>query len=285
MNHPSMSRQITHLIMHSIIYPIIHTLVILPRHVLFMFICDIILIGILTFIIYKKILKLFNKSYFYFDTICYDEVRDKQITQFTNILSHNTQKAIESLKCTKGMTSKFDLDKIKITVDTYINHNIKRDVRLAIQNSNTIRLDVNINEYINSVSQLICHELNRIASDNNEIIRFTFSMKNNCGSFEVNTIVRHNTQNSNHFIYEVVNYANATKYNLIKYNVYFHTFLLRGVISYYSEVKIIETSMIDGISQKYSMIPFNPEKKVDRYTNPDKNTISLAIKNFYGVDK
>jgi len=267
MIHPLISPTIFHGI-RFMIYTMINIIFSLNPIILFMIIGDILLTSYLFYIIYRTILRLFDSSYFSFDTICRNTIFDDQLNKFTTILRANAQKTINTLKCIDGMSDNFDLDTISDTTDTYINNIIKHDIKTNIKHAKTLRIDVDIKNYINDISQIICCELNKIAYAKNKIIRFTFAMENgrNNGSFTINTILRHKTTNINHSVYSVSDHSSKKTYYLTEYTPDIHKFFIqqrnhpyrnRCEIHIYDNIKIFDTTMIDGTSHTYIMIDYD----------------------------
>lgn len=252
------------------IYALIKSVISLNPIILFMIIGDILLTSYLFYIIYRTILRLFDSSYFSFDTICKNTIFDDQLNKFTTILRANVQKTTNTLKCIDGMSDNFDLDTISDTTDAYINNIIKNDIKTNIKHAKTLRIDVDIKNYINDISQIICCELNKIAYAKNKIIRFTFAMENgrNNGSFTINTILRYNTVNINHSVYSVSDNSSKKTYYLTEYTPDIHNFFImrRNHSHYYrnscemhiyDNINILETTIIDGMSRAYIMIDYD----------------------------
>ena len=267
------------------------TIMSLPLVALFMFVGDIALMGYLAYTIYKRIQEIRSRSYFSFNTLCDERNIDKQIYQFTSILNTNAQKTIAALKHTKDMSNNFDFDYINTVVNIYVNNIIVKNIKARIlDNTNEMYIRVNTNDYITSVSRLICNTLNRMVRTNtnnqnqNQTIRFTYSMSNNQGSFDVNTVEQHK-ECDKHSIYEVTNYSNGTQYYLIEHNQSFYEFLIFAInvnVYYDTTIDIIETSIIDGVQQHYTMISFdNREFDSATSTYSGKNVISSLFNEYY----
>lgn len=261
----------------------IYTFVSLSPVTLFMLIGDIVLMTYLAYIIYNKLIKLVNGSYFNFCTISNNAIREKQVTRFLGILDSNSKKTINALKCTLEPSDVFDFDYIKDIVDIYINRIIKNNITKSVANTDKICLDVNINDHIVNISQLMCHALNRMSRTDNKIIRFTFCMKGCKGTFNINALKKYKAFND-HYVYEMINYSDNKICYLIKYDPFFHRVMstLIGGNMFYPDVKVVETDIIDGIKQKYSIIPFNTSE-IDCPMNPGRDTLMFICRDFYQV--
>lgn len=227
----------------------------------FMFICDILLLSYLAFIIYRKIKKLFDRSYFYIDTSNDEKYTMNQVTKFTYILKHNVQKNIIMLSHTKGMNTLFDFSYVMDTIDQYIDDDITNKIMVDAIITKSNYLEININEYIIDVSNLICDILNRMAFENNCCIRFTYSHDKECGYFNILTISRNGQINHNQYVYDIYDHSNGKTYHIIKYDEEFHNYLSKVVLNLFIDVKVVKTSLIDGVIQWCVIIPFNKDMR------------------------
>jgi len=210
----------------------------------------------MAFIIYRKISRLFDKTYYHLFHLSDDTSNKCQIDRFVSILNLNAEKTIDALINVDGIAAIFELEDVKNATDIYI-ENVRHNL------TTNRYMEININEHIHEISQITCRVLNQTAFQNGYPIRFTFDMKDDNGSFNLSTIRYYLTFHRDHYIYEI-----NSNINLVNYDYGFLLFL-EGVYNTY-DTTIVTTAIIDGHSRKYIMLP-------------DKNVLSNAIGHYYGI--
>lgn len=236
------------------------------------------LIGALFYILYQKIKKLFNPTYFYFDTCCSKYQRNNQIKKFSSILEGNIQRTLKILSNVHGMQHFFDFIYLDKLAKVFIEQN-KIVLNKLIDNEEESYLETNINTYIEKFSQILCTSLNRTSNFKNINVRFFYTINNKNtyeGLFNVINVIKYSTSNKNMCIYEIINNNLKTMYYLINYEDTFHSFLSINL----DEVNTIRTAVIDGTMRTYSKINFDDYDDIDDFYNPDVISLQNLVHNF-----
>lgn len=234
---------------------------------------QILMLGYLFFILYRKFMKLLNPTYFYFDTFCTKIEREKQIKKFSSILEGNIQRTFKILSRSRGMRQSFDFNYLEKLGKVFVEQK-KIVLDKSINNEKDFYLESNINTYIEDFSQILCSSLNRSANKKDNVnIRFYYTMNNKNvheGVFNVINVIKYKTSNKDLCIYEITNNNLRTLYYLIRYEETFHSFISVNI----DDVKMINTAVINGNMCTYSKI------SIDDYYN--HVSLQLLIDDFFG---
>lgn len=235
-------------------------------------------LGYMVYILYWRCRKLSDPSYFYFDTFCSIENRNKQINKFSSILEENVKRTLTTLSRPYGMQQSFDFDYLENLSSAFIVQQ-KNKFSLMISDESNFYLETNINTYIEKFSHMICRSLNRHANRENIHVRFYYDIIRNEGTFTAIIVNGHKTINKDVFIYDIRNDKMRMTHYLIRYDERLHTYLSTNI----AEVKTIDTALIDGTMRTYSKISFDESDEIDEYYNPDVVIVKTLINDFFIV--
>ena len=243
-------------------------------------ISDALLILCLTKLINYSLCNLTNPSNFYFDTMISKDLQKPHTDRYLAILKKNLDGSIHMLHKEKYINN-IQKDVLLTKLYLFVNE-ISDRLNNEINNSHRCLLCVNMIQDINKGAHMICAEINCMFYKNNYDVRLMSITDETGFSFKLYSFNKFETVNS---LYDVYKFTDVDTLNthtnrcfyLINHDKDLHIFLDHDVLLMYIDIEMVETDMVDGKCNWYTIIYHNLESAPDSMLNPNENHLKEYI--------
>jgi hypothetical protein len=222
---------------------------------------------------------LFDPSYFYL--VSHDN-------QYIDILQKNIDKTITEISRDASITQHCDILAMREITDNLIKERTKK-IKNMLSYSFLPFIRVSMIRDIKNISEMICRTINQCLDDKRLGARYQYNHDARNGSFQMFLYMVFPAKDPDWNIYGFRESKNPITrvpgaqglrilgcFYLIPYNESFHEWFEQNVACY-DEIKKCTSTIVDGTTRDYLMIPHEPAMRSSRAVNPDHMKLKKCI--------